>query len=431
MDDKKWRFQVPGGLIGRKSLTLEEDIDFWLERQQKWFFGYATAKNGVKGTLWGKKIAFYLQVQLFAKPIDLLTHPLAGLLAQPLPDEPKPRPRLPRRLRDPKKQAYVERVEARLTALWAQFPPPVDRALEERCLAHFGNKKLLLPMTEAFQVCRDESLEAPDRCRKAASILGGMKALFADADVPAELLRDDTQVYKGLRKLLHVAKTVEEVAKQLHVNVPSDLAEMIRGLDKRIDRMDEGGNRLWNRPREMTPEEYAAHMDKAMAAKDSSSPLQKRLKLLEELWEDSLAAPEDRVEYMETAIAAVRGKRWQKPAEPCPYKKIVQRHLELLAKRLDRLEREGEAAWQRRAAREMYPTCLVWRKDSELPPLPLEEFAAGLRIASLTANTTTDETGAIHIRLEISFTDKHDSFGGHWVTANIEDDDLISVDLEG
>ena len=49
MDDKKWRFQVPGGLIGRKSLTLEEDIDFWLERQQKWFFGYATATRILAG----------------------------------------------------------------------------------------------------------------------------------------------------------------------------------------------------------------------------------------------------------------------------------------------------------------------------------------------------------------------------------------------
>lgn len=71
MDDKKWRFQVPGGLIGRKSLTLEEDIDFWLERQQKWFFGYATARNGVKGTLWGKKIDFYLQATRSMKSVSL------------------------------------------------------------------------------------------------------------------------------------------------------------------------------------------------------------------------------------------------------------------------------------------------------------------------------------------------------------------------
>lgn len=426
MDGKKWRFSTPYGLMGRKSLNLEEDIDFLLEKQQKWFFGYTTVKNGITEMLWGKKIDFYLDVRPFAEPIDLLAHPFAGLLAQPLPDESKPRKATTRRLRDPEKQAYVERVEAKLTALRAQFP---DRMLEERYLAYFGREKLLLPMTEAFQICRDENVDAADKCRKAALLLGGMKALFVNANLPVELLRDDTQVYEGLRKLLHVAQTVEMVAKKLQVDISPDLAEMIRGLDRLTDEMLEGGRRLWNRPREMTPEEYAAYINKSRDAESPRHPLQERLKLLEELWEDPLVEPEERAELMEKALEAVRGRR--KPGAPCPYEKLVQRHLEALARRLDTLERAGEAAWQRRAAQSLEATCRVWREDSDLPPLSPEEFAAGLRVSSLTVRTTRDEADAIHISMHITFEDEHDSFAGHWITASIEDDALVSVDLEG
>ena len=63
MDGKKWRFSTPYGLMGRKSLNLEEDIDFLPEKQQKWFFGYTTVKNGITEMLWGKKIDFYLDVR--------------------------------------------------------------------------------------------------------------------------------------------------------------------------------------------------------------------------------------------------------------------------------------------------------------------------------------------------------------------------------
>ena len=237
-------------------------------------------------------------------------------------------------------------------------------------------------------------------------------------------------VYEGLRKLLHVAQTVEMVAKKLQVDISPDLAEMIRGLDRLTDEMLEGGRRLWNRSREMTPEEYAAYINKSRDAESPRHPLQERLKLLEELWEDPLVEPEERAELMEKALEAVRGRR--KPGgAPCPHEKLVQRHLEALARRLDTLERAGEAAWQRRAAQSLEATCRVWREDSDLPPLSPEEFAAGLRVSSLTVRTTRDEADAIHISMHITFEDEHDSFAGHWITASIEDDALVSVDLEG
>ena len=423
MDDaKKWRFQTPGGLAGRKTVTLEEDADFWPERRENWLRGYVTAENA-KGTLWGKKIDFHLEVKPFEAPINLWSSPRSN--------DPEPKRRPPRRPLAPGKRAYVERVEAKLAALRARFPQPADRALEERCLAYLGNDKLILPMSEAFRIWMDKDLDTADKCRKAALILGGMKELFADAELPEELLRDDTRVCEGLCKLLALAQTVEETAKRQTVDVNPDLAETILGLDRLTDEMIEGGKRLWNRPREMTPEEEDAYANKLLKAESSGTPLQERLKLLEELWEDPLTDPEEKAEYMEKAIQAARDEGRRKPGVPCPHRELVQRHLEALVKRLDALEREGEAAWRQRAAQEMYPTCRVWREDSELPPLTLEEFAAGLRISSLTAKTNTDKAGAVHFRLELAFTDEHDSFGGHWITANVEDDALISVDLEG
>ncbi len=424
MDDtKKWRFLVPEGLAGQKAVTLKEHTAFWPEAHQEWLYGYATAEDGAKGTLWGKKIDFYLEVQPFEAPIDLLAQP----------HKPEHKPRSSRHLRNPEKQAYIERVEAKLAALRATFPPPPDRALEERGIAFFGNDRLILPMAEAFQIWMDESLEPADKCRKAASILGGMKELFANAKLPEELLRHDTKLCEGLCKLLGVAQTVAETAKQQQIDIGPGLAEMILSLDRLTDEMVEGGKRLWNLPREMTPEEYDAYIDKTIEAEFSDRPLQERLKLMEELWEDPLVGPEEKVEYMEMAIQAVRKEGRKKPSIPCPHKEAIQQHLNALAKRLDRLEREGEEAWQRRAAQELYPTCQAWREDSEpeLPPLSLEEFAAGLQITSLIVKTSPDEAGEAHFRLELAFTDEHDSFADHWITANVEDDALISVDLEG
>ncbi|WP_455611272.1 hypothetical protein [Cloacibacillus porcorum] len=425
MDDtKRWRFQVPGGLLSRKTLTLEEKIDFWLEKQQEWFYGYTTAEDGVKGVLWGKKIDLYVDIRPFGPPIDLLAQP-----SQPV--RPKTKQQNPRRLQDPEKQAYVERVQAKLAELRAQFPPPVTREIEERCIAYFGNEKLILPMAEVFKVWADGSLELADKCRKTAPVLGGMKDLFADVKLPDELMRDDTKFCEGLCKLLQLAQTVEATAEQQQVEVGSDLAEMIRCLDRLTDRMIEGGERLWNAPRKMTPEEYDAYIDKSIDAEYSGKHLSERLKLLEELWEDPLVDMQERAEYMETAIKAAQSEGRKKAALPCPHKEAVQQHLSALAKRLDALEQEGESAWQRRAAQEMETTCRAWREDAELPALSLEEFAAGLRVSSLITKTITDETGAIHIRLEITFIDKRDSFAGHWITATVEDDLLKSVDLEG
>ena len=143
MDDtKKWRFLVPEGLAGQKAVTLKEHTAFWPEAHQEWLYGYATAEDGAKGTLWGKKIDFYLEVQPFEAPIDLLAQP----------HKPEHKPRSSRHRRDPEKQAYIERVEATLAALRATFPPPPDRALEARGIAFFGNGRLILPMSGGVQI---------------------------------------------------------------------------------------------------------------------------------------------------------------------------------------------------------------------------------------------------------------------------------------
>lgn len=166
-----WRFQVAGGLVGRKSLPLQEHIDFWPEKGQEWLRGYVVAEN-TRGTLWGRRIDFHLEVQPFAEPIDLLARP----------DEPKPGRRPHRRLKDPEKQAYIERVEARLAALRAQFPRPADRALEERCLAHLGNDRLILPMAEAFAAgLRIASLSQDDHGRSGRHPLRTGTLLYGQA----------------------------------------------------------------------------------------------------------------------------------------------------------------------------------------------------------------------------------------------------------
>ena len=147
---------------------------------------------------------------------------------------------------------------------------------------------------------------APASGKLMAEILGGMKELFANAKLPEELLRHDTKLCEGLCKLLGVAQTVAETAKQQQIDIGPGLAEMILSLDRLTDEMVEGGNRLWNLPRKMTPEEYDAYIDKTIEAEYSGKPLQERLKLMEELWEDPLVGPEEKVEYMEMAIQAVR-----------------------------------------------------------------------------------------------------------------------------
>ena len=182
----------------------------------------------------------------------------------------------------------------------------VYKRQEERCIAYFGNEKLIIPMAEVFKVWADGSLELADKCRKTAPVLGGMKDLFVDVKLPDELMRDDTKFCEGLCKLLQLAQTVEATAEQQQVEVGSDLAEMIRCLDRLTDRMIEGGERLWNAPRKMTPEEYDAYIDKSIDAEYSGKHLSERLKLLEELWEDPLVDMQERAEYMETAIKAVQ-----------------------------------------------------------------------------------------------------------------------------
>lgn len=96
-----------------KTLTLEQHTDFWLEKQQEWFYGYITPEDVVKGTLWDKKIGFYVDVRPFETPIDLL--------AQPQSARPDPEEENARRLRDAEKQAYIEQVQAKLSALRTQF----------------------------------------------------------------------------------------------------------------------------------------------------------------------------------------------------------------------------------------------------------------------------------------------------------------------
>ena len=251
MDDTtRWRFRVSEGLAGRKTLTLERHTNFWAEKQQEWFYGYVTPEDGVKGTLWGKKIDFHVEVRPFEEPIDLL--------AQPGVSKPDPKRKNARRLRDAEKQAYIERVEAKLAALKAQFPPPVTRTMEERGIACFGNDKLIVPMAEAFQIWGDASIEVTERCRKAAKVLGGMKGLFADVQLPEDLMRHDTKLCEGLCKLLAAAESVKATAERYQVETGPDLEEMIDALDRLTDRMIEGGERLWGSTRKMIEEEYDA-----------------------------------------------------------------------------------------------------------------------------------------------------------------------------
>ena len=135
---------------------------------------------------------------------------------------------------------------------------------------------------------------------------------------------------------------------------------------------------------------------------------------------------------MEKGIELVREAAVKRPpATPCPHRELVKRHLEALGRQIDCLERAGERSWQLRMADEFKETCRVWRADADLPPLSRDEFAAGIRLGSIHAETEEDETGTVHCKLTLFFEDQRDSFAGHFLSAVLKDQTVQEITIMG
>lgn len=414
-----WKFRLTDKIARLSQISLEENIVFWPEKLKLWFYGYKSTKS-YQATIWGKKVNLSLSIAPFGTPTEQLP------VTPPAPKK-KKRISLP-----PEKQAYVYLLQTKIEALEASKPPAPDEALEKRYWEYLDAQRFIGLCQQTVQVLNDPQRDDPAKCRDACEYLSEIFTLFQAMQLPDELLRDDTKFALMLAKVLQIAQGVEEKAEKLQIPVSPSLHDLIAFIDELTDRMIDGSHKLYGIARKMTPEEYDAHLDLVLSALYSDKPIEERLKLSEQIWENRLVDPDERIECLEKAIELVKKQARKKPESvPCPDKELIRRHLAAMSGFMKALEEEGETVWRMRMAESLMDSLVVWREAADRPPLTVEAFAAQIYLQSAAIETKETEKGEIAYRLELYFQDKDDSFEGHVLYAEVTDGKVTEITLMG
>lgn len=416
---KVWRFRLPDKIAGLSQFSLEEDTAFWTEQMKLWFYGYKTSKD-YKATIWGKKVNFSFSISPSGTPTEQFP-------VIPAPQKKKRTVSLPL-----EKQAYVDQLKAKIKELKDRLPEQPDEAMERRYWDYLDPQSFIGAMHRAVIAWNNKETDMPVKCREASEHLISMLPVLQAMQLPDELMRDDTQFAEALVKVLQLAQYVKENAGKAQVEVSARLHDLIDFLDHFIDRMIEGGNKLFGIERSMTEEENDACLDLEISALYSDKPIEERLVMLQELWENPLGIPSDRIEYLEKAIELVKKQARKRPeAIPCPYEELIKKHLQAIRGYVKELEDEGEAVWCRRMAEGLIDSLVVWRESAEMPSWSVDEFASQIYLQSLHIKIKEQEDGGIHYQMELFFLDKEDSFDGHTMYAAIEDHRVKEITLMG
>lgn len=410
-----WTFRVAEKIAQRTQITLEENTCYWAEQLKTWFYGYKTPFP-VKATLWGQKVDLEIKIAPYGTPTETL--PVAekvGSTSQTLSVE---------------KQERIGELKARIAAIKATIPEDADEKLENRYWEYLDRDQFLGSYQQAVAVWNRDA-DAIMRYRHVGELLTKMYDAIHNLKLPDELMRNDTKFNEMVIQMLLFVEKVEHQAQANGIELPAKVHELSVFLDRSSDQLTEGGNRLFGIKREMTDEQRNEAVSLTTAAFDNGRPIEERLEILNQLYENPLIDTDDRLVFLEKSIELIRnGMKRPKPV-PCPYDELIKRHLSGISRYLHRLEQDGSTVWCQRVAEGMFGTMQSWRKDAGMSVWTKEEFVGMLYPTSAIISTHEQANGGIDYELELFFLDREDSFSGHVIHVSVKNEDVHEISLMG
>ncbi len=412
-----WKFRLKDKIANISHVSLKEDVWFSPEHMKLWFYGYRTSKD-YKASIWGKKTDFSFSI---APP---------GTPADKLPEAPPVRRKAAKL--SPKRQACIDSLKLKIKELKARLPKLPDEEMENRYWDYLDRQSFMDSLQSAAAVWDNKESDIPVKCFETGKRLTGMLPMLKAMRLPDELMRDDTKFSIVLLRLLQFAKIVEENAGKNNISLPEGLRDLIDFIDDFTDRMIDGGNKLFGIERRITMDEHNAVMEMDGEAMFGNKPVEERLAMLQELWENRLLSPVDRIEYLEQAINLIRNQEHKRTeAEPCPHRELIKRHIAAIGIYMKELENDGERAWRMRMAKGLYGSLVSWREAAGEPPLTLEDFAGQIDLQSMHIKTKESGDGIVSCDMELYFRDRDDSFAGHIMYALVRNGAVKEITLMG
>lgn len=419
--DKKptWTFHLTDQIAQLKRISLVENIVFWSSQSKYWFYGYKTDTN-LNAEIWGEK----------ANLAILISPPNTPRESFPIEFDYPEEVQTEKLSLEQKEQ--LRQLKSKIKLLEKSLPPPPTKEMELQYWTNLNPQKFTETYMKAAAIWGDPKLEIEAKCHQASTLLIELYELLEKLNLPEELMRDDTQFSIILTKVLQFAETVNSHAEQNGIELPERLGRLIQFTDRLLDRMIEGGNKLFGTEREMTPEEKEAYTALNIESFDQDKSLEERLNILEQLWENPLVDTDDKIELIERAIKWIEEAAPAKsPAIPCPDTELIKRHLATISSYLQKFETEGKEIWQMRIAEAIMDSVKIWREDAGLPSLTQEEFASLILLDYVEIQTTESEDGEISVQMQLYFQDKDDSFDGHSMYASVENEEIKEITLMG
>lgn len=410
-----WTFRVVDKIAQRTQITLEENTCYWARQLKTWFYGYKTP-NPIKGIIWGAQVDLDLKIAPSGTPTEALPAiPKADFNTKSLSTD---------------KLERIHELEAKIAAIKASIPAAPDEALENRYWDHINRESFLGAYLQAVGVW--SSVENPVmRYQQVGELLVKMYDSIQDLKLPDELMRNDTKFNQMLIQMVLFAEEVERRAETDSIDLPKQVHELSRFLDRFSDLLVEEGNKLFGIKRAMADEQRNEAVNWVTSAFDSARPVDERLEILSRLFDNQLIDTDDRLSFLEESIKLIRNGMKRPKPEPCPYDKLIKRHLSGIGRYIQKLEQDGRAIWCKRVAEEMFDSLEVWRKEAGMAAWTKEKFAEMLYLTAASVSTREQENGDIDYKLELFFLDREDSFSGHIINVSIQNEVVNEILLMG
>lgn len=414
-----WKFRLLEPIAGILQVSLQENISFWSHVIKFWFYGYKTPKD-LKARIWGRKVDMSLCIAPLGTPVE--KHPISPL-------EGYMKKRTPPVAVE--KQAYLEELQDKLQTLKESSPAPI--ADQNIYWQYIEQESFVEACKQTITFWNHPETSIADKCVQVTEPLLTIYGALKDLWLPDELMRDDTKFFTILAQMLQYVQIIVENAQIHNLPLPAEVRRLETLLDDLTDRMIENGNKLFGLSEDVAEEDRKEFVDKKYVALCKEGyALDEHLEMLKELEESPCADIEERIEFLEKAIALIQQQARGKPRNPpCPHKKLIKAHLDGIRTYLKKLEEKGESWWQLRIAEEMFEGANAWRESDDLPMLSKEEFASIIFLQSANLETKEQENGDICYKMELFFEDTEDSFAGHTMYALVENDDIKEITLMG
>ncbi len=413
-----WEFHLTDEIAHLSKITLEMYTEFWLSSFQTWFRGYQTLEE-LKAKIWEKEVELYISIA----PLETPTETLPVIKEKLIKDK--------NVLLPPELQTYLDKLKKKIKTLKKRLPPKIDEALEQRYSSDMNSDRIKEIIQDCTKLWSNPDLSIEEKIHQLIPYKIELYDLVHMIQLPDDLMRSDTNISITMATIQFFAQSLEKNAKKHKIKIPKQVHQLVKFTNDLITRMNEGQNKLNGVEQDMTEKEFDAYLDMKHEASSTLRPFKERLKLYEQLWEMPSICTGSKIEFMNEAIKLVKKQYCKNPESLCPHESLIRKHLGAISGYLNELEKEGEAVWQSRMADELLPTANAWREDSELPPLPKEEFASHIELQSVYIKTKEQEDGSIHYELELFFQDTDDTFAGHLLYADIEDHEIKEIMLMG